>query len=81
MGKIENEDNGLKEGTPGLRKYSIVFLILGIIGLVATIIIMINTYKNSANANELVKPLIYGFIPFIIFFALLRIGIKGLSNK
>jgi uncharacterized protein YacL len=64
-----------------LEKYPFVFIIIGAIGIVVTGILMINIYKGANKVRDLLLPLCYSFIPFMISFLLFRLGIGRLINR
>jgi hypothetical protein len=65
----------------GLRKYPVALIIVGVIGFAFTGISLINVYKSSDKAQDIVLPLIYNFVPFVISFLLCRIGISELIKR
>jgi hypothetical protein len=62
-------------------KYPVLLLIIGIIGLAGNLIYMISLYTVAASPRELVRPIIYSFIPFIICFIIFRLGVKGFVDR
>jgi uncharacterized protein YacL len=63
------------------RKYPIIFIVIGVLGLLFTSISLLMIYKNANNAKELTMPLVYNFIPFVISFFLFKKGINDLINR
>jgi uncharacterized membrane protein len=63
------------------KNYSIIFVAAGVLGIIGTAAYLVGGYKSSNNMQELMKPLIYMFVPFVISFALFKTGINGLVNK
>ena len=63
------------------KKKAIIMIGVGIIGLIITSVLIINNYKEAASSNELLKSIIYNFVPFVISFVLFKLGIKGLTNQ
>ncbi|ERI89431.1 hypothetical protein HMPREF1982_04702 [Clostridiales bacterium oral taxon 876 str. F0540] len=61
--------------------YSVILLILGLVCIGGAAIFMIITYKKAASVNELIMPLVYAFIPFLLGFILFKLGMKNLTNK
>jgi high-affinity K+ transport system ATPase subunit B len=64
-----------------LKKNPVLALVLGLIGAALTAISIFITYSSSSNVSELMIPLLYNFIPFIISFVLIKIGIAGLIER
>jgi hypothetical protein len=64
-----------------LKKNPVLALILGLIGAVLTAVSIFITYSSSSNVSELMLPLLYNFIPFIISFVLIKAGIAGLLER
>jgi hypothetical protein len=64
-----------------LKKYPVVVLIVGIIGVALTGIYLLSSYRNAEKVSDLVMPLIYGFMPFALFFLLLKTGVNELINR
>jgi uncharacterized protein YacL len=63
------------------RKHPIALLIVGTLGAAFTGIFLISSYKSTVKVSDLIMPLIYGFIPFVFFFILLKTGINELINR
>jgi hypothetical protein len=63
------------------KKYPVVLLIAGIIGVALTGIYLLDSYRSAQKVSDLLTPLIYGFIPFAFFFLLLKTGINELINR
>lgn len=79
---VENKD--LEKAIPkvkGIREYPVLLIIVGIIGMIVTTIALILNYKGSQNVSELLLPIIYYFIPFVVSFSILKIGIKELLER
>lgn len=64
-----------------LKKFPIIYFILGIIILIFTALSIINDYNNAKDAQSLLILLLYKFFPFVISFILLKIGIRGILYK
>ncbi|MBL4935756.1 hypothetical protein JK636_08290 [Clostridium sp. YIM B02515] len=60
--------------------YSIVLLVLGLLCLIGAAVFMIISYRKASSVNELVMPLIYAFIPFLLGFILFKLGIKKIEK-
>jgi hypothetical protein len=63
-----------------IRKYPIILIILGSLGLVFSGLSLLNIYKGANKVGELVMPIIYNFIPFTVSFLLLRLGMKEFNK-
>lgn len=84
---IQNNNSNFEEGksmekvepgVKGIRKYPVVLIIVGIIGMVVTTIALISNYKGSKSVSDLLLPITYGFIPFVVSFLIIKIGMKEL---
>ncbi len=60
--------------------YSIVLLVLGLLCLIGAAVFMIISYRKASSVNELLMPLIYAFIPFLLGFILFKLGIKKIEK-
>lgn len=65
----------------GLEKYSAVLMLLGTIGLIYTGLSLIRIYNGNTRIQDMILPLIYNFIPFLISFLLLRVGMNMLIKR
>jgi hypothetical protein len=63
------------------KKHPVALLIIGAIGVTFTGIFLLSSYKSTEKISDLIKPIIYGFIPFTFFFTLLKTGINELINR
>lgn len=61
--------------------YPILLIIIGIIGIIGTGIVLILRYKSSNNTSELTMPILIGFLPFVVSFMLIKIGMNKLLGK
>jgi uncharacterized membrane protein len=81
----ENETNKQSEKLPDSAQAkgttAILFIIIGIVGIIATAIVLIFRYKSSSNASELTMPILFGFLPFVVSFMLIKVGINKLLGK
>lgn len=59
----------------------ILLLVLGVIGLSITSFFIYRSFNNSKDINSLIMPLAFSFLPFIVSFAFISIGIKGAMKK
>lgn len=69
---------------PSLRifqKYPLVTLLLGTAVLAITVLSMISSYKSTNGIKELLIPIAYDFIPFVISFILIKIGFSSLLDR
>lgn len=75
------ENDKVDDETKKNKKYPVVFIIIGILGIAATIVLLIYSYKESKNTADLIRPALLGFLPFAISFMFIKIGIKGLTER
>jgi hypothetical protein len=65
----------------GIRRYPVVLIVLGGLGLAFSGLSLVTAYKSSSKVSELILPLIYDFVPFFISFILVKIGINEIINR
>ncbi|MCM8709764.1 hypothetical protein M2651_01850 [Clostridium sp. SYSU_GA19001] len=64
-----------------LVKYPFINLLLGSVIFVFTGLSIMSSYKTAKGIKELFLPIVYNFIPFVISFILIKIGMKGLKYR
>ncbi|MCM0649820.1 hypothetical protein NBE98_15750 [Clostridium swellfunianum] len=65
----------------GLRKYPVILIVVGVLGLVFSAIFLIKSYRSTNKIEELIFPIMYNFIPFFVSFLLFKIGINEFANR
>lgn len=67
--------------TKKTENFSVILLVAGVAGIIITAVFLISSYRTSNSMQELMRPLIYMFVPFVVSFALFKAGVNGLVNK
>lgn len=67
--------------TKKTKNFSVILLVAGVAGIIITAVFLISSYRTSNSMQELMRPLICMFVPFVVSFALIKAGVNGLVNK
>ena len=79
--EVNKQGEKLSDSAQVNGTYPILLIIIGIIGIIATGIVLILRYKSSNNTSELTMPILIGFLPFVVSFMLIKIGMNKLLGK
>ncbi|HEY5562862.1 MAG TPA: hypothetical protein VIK72_14085 [Clostridiaceae bacterium] len=60
---------------------SLILILVGIVGIIPTIILLLKTFSSSKDIGETVMTLVIYFLPFLLFFICISSGIKTLIKK
>lgn len=79
----DNEKKEISEKLKVSRPISILMIIAGVAGLIISVIFMLGLLKTKGTVKESLVASLYVFIPFVISFLVLKIGLLnlGVSKK
>ena len=79
--EVNKQSEKLSNNNQVRGTYPILLITIGIIGIIGTATVLILRYKSSNNASDLTMPILIGFLPFVLSFMLIKIGINKLLGK